>query len=106
LLQRAFSLNVSEQSYTIEAIEGEIPTYLRGTYYLNGPARFSRGDLRYLHWLDGDGMVCALRFEPRQVRFTNRFIRSHKFVAEEAAGRPIFRTFGTAFESNRLILLR
>jgi len=31
---------------------------------VNGPARFRRGDFQYKHWLDGDGMICALRFGP------------------------------------------
>lgn len=102
LIERAFSLSPCEESYCIEEIDGEVPPFLRGTYYLNGPARFSRAGLLYRHWLDGDGMVCALRFEDRRVHFTNRFVRSAKFVAEEESGRPIFRAFGTAFESDRL----
>ncbi len=102
LIERAFSLAPREQSYVVDNIEGEIPDYVRGSYYLNGPARFSRGGLEYRHWLDGDGMVCALRFAGSQVHFTSRFVRSAKFVAEEEAGRPIFRTFGTSFEGDRL----
>ena len=102
LIERAFSFTPSEQSYTVEDIEGDLPDFIGGTYYMNGPARFSRGNLRYNHWLDGDGMVCSLRFEPGRVEFTSRFIRSARLVAEEEAGRPLFRTFGTAFESDRL----
>lgn len=98
LIERAFSLEPREQSYVIENIEGEIPDFVRGTYYLNGPARFSRGGLNYRHWLDGDGMVCALRFESGRVQFTNRFVRSRKFVVEEEMGHPVFRAFGTAFK--------
>ena len=49
LIERAFSLEVSEQSYEIEEVEGTIPDFIRGTYYLNGPARFSRGDFKYKH---------------------------------------------------------
>lgn len=101
-IERAFSLEPRERSYVIEEIEGEIPEFVRGSYYLNGPARFARGGLSYRHWLDGDGMVCALRFDNGGVRFTNRFVRSTKFSAEEDAGRPIFRTFGTSFEDDRL----
>jgi len=101
-IERAFALEPREGSYVIENIEGEIPDFVRGTYYLNGPARFSRGDLSYRHWLDGDGMVCALRFESSGVRFTNRFVRSAKFVAEEETGHPIFRTFGTSFKNDRM----
>ena len=101
-LEQLFSLNPSESSYPIEEIAGEVPAFLRGTYYLNGPARFTRAGLQYRHWLDGDGMVCALRFERGHVGFTNRFVRSHKFVAEETAGHPLFRTFGTAFAADQL----
>ncbi len=102
LLEKAFSLDLREQCYTVEESEGAIPDFIRGTYYLNGPARFARAGLRYRHWLDGDGMICALRFERGRICFTNRFVRSHKFVAEETAGHPIFRTFGTAFEADQI----
>jgi all-trans-8'-apo-beta-carotenal 15,15'-oxygenase len=101
-LEQLFSLNPSELSYPLEDITGTIPDFLRGTYYLNGPARFARAGLQYRHWLDGDGMVCALRFEGEHVHFLNRFVRSNKFVAEEEVGQPIFRTFGTAFEGDQL----
>jgi all-trans-8'-apo-beta-carotenal 15,15'-oxygenase len=102
LIERAFASVPLEQSYFIEEIEGDVPDFIRGTYYLNGPARFARADVRYRHWLDGDGMVCALRFEAGRAHFINRFVRSAKFVAEEDASRPIFRAFGTAFASDRL----
>src|SRR6202041_2403964 len=90
------------RTYLIEDAEGEIPACIHGTYYLNGPAKFSCGDLRYRHWLDGDGMVCSLRFEHTQVRFTNRFVRTKKFTTEQADGRARFRTFGTAFDGDLL----
>jgi all-trans-8'-apo-beta-carotenal 15,15'-oxygenase len=102
LIERAFSFTPSEDAYVVEDIEGEIPGFIRGTYYMNGPAHFSRCGFRYNHWLDGDGMVCALRFEHGRVEFTSRWIHSVKYAAEEEAGRPLFRAFGTSFESDRL----
>jgi carotenoid cleavage dioxygenase-like enzyme len=102
LIERAFSFTPFEHSYLVEDIKGEVPEFVRGTYYLNGPARFSRAGFNYRHWLDGDGMVSALRFENGSVRFTNRFVRGTKFLAEEEAGRPVFRTFGTSFKTDRL----
>lgn len=102
-LERAFALDLSEQHYTIDTIEGELPPFIQGTYYVNGPARFTTpSGWQYRHWLDGDGMVCALRFASGQVQFINRFVRSTKFVEEEAAGHPLFRTFGTTFGGDRL----
>lgn len=103
LLERAFAAAPRESSYTVERVEGYIPDFVRGTYYLNGPAVFRRGGIEYRHWLDGDGMVAALRFGGDEVTFTNRFVRSHKFEAEERADKALFRTFGTAFEGDRLL---
>ena len=41
----------------INGITGRVPEWLRGSYYVNGPARFTRAGMQYKHWLDGDGMV-------------------------------------------------
>jgi len=91
-----------EDDYQVSAIEGSLPSFLRGTYYLNGPARFRRGNQRWNHWLDGDGMVSALTFADDGARYRNRFVRSDKLVREEEAGKPLFRAFGTAFEGDSL----
>ncbi len=101
-LEKIFALRPTERSYHISTIRGTVPAYIIGSYYINGPALFSRSGLRYRHWLDGDGMVCSLRFAKDGVRFTNRFVRTTKFTAEEEAGRPLFRTFGTAFSGDLL----
>lgn len=102
LLERAFAITVIEHAHVALAVDGAVPAYVRGAGYFNGPGRFERAGLKYRHWLDGDGMVCALAFGPDGVRLSNRFVRSDKFVREEAAGRPIFRTFGTAFAGDAL----
>jgi len=101
-LETAFTRTPGERSGPMQEIEGAIPAFLRGTYYLNGPARFERNGLRYGHWLDGDGMVCALRFGAEGVSLTSRFVRGGKWRAEEEAGKPLFRAFGTAFAGDRL----
>jgi all-trans-8'-apo-beta-carotenal 15,15'-oxygenase len=101
-LENWFWFDARESSYTIEDLSVEVPEWLRGAYYVNGPARFSRGDFRYGHWLDGDGMVCALKFSDEGVRFSNRFVRTAKLEEEERAGRVLFRTFGTSFAGDRL----
>jgi all-trans-8'-apo-beta-carotenal 15,15'-oxygenase len=101
-IERAFARPPEEVSDAPCRVKGRLPDYVRGTYYINGPARFERGGVRYGHWLDGDGMVCALRFGGGRVSLTSRFVRSEKFKAEEEAGRPVFRAFGTAFEADAL----
>lgn len=102
LFERLFDFLPIEGDYEIEA-EGELPSYLRGSYYLNGPCRFQNGDVRYRHWLDGDGMVSALHFDGSQkVRFVNRFVRGKKWCDEEAAGKALYRAFGTCFAGDQL----
>jgi all-trans-8'-apo-beta-carotenal 15,15'-oxygenase len=102
-LERVFATIPEERSGERLRIEGEVPAWLRGAYLLNGPARFHRGDVRYRHWLDGDGMVCALRFGEDGVRLDARFVRCTKLVDEETAGCALYRAFGTAFEGDRLV---
>ena len=106
-LETVFDCVPEEGAYPVEAADGEIPRFIRGTYYLIGPARFVRGGLRYRHWLDGDGMVTTLRFGGgegnRAPDLTNRFVRSTKLVDEEAAGEALYRTFGTAFDGDQLL---
>jgi all-trans-8'-apo-beta-carotenal 15,15'-oxygenase len=101
-IEKAFALHPSERAYFIDDIDGHVPAYISGSYYLNGPAIFSRDDFQYKHWLDGDGMVCRLHFDERGAHFTNRFVRTTKFITEQEAGRPVFRTFGTAFSGDSL----
>jgi carotenoid cleavage dioxygenase-like enzyme len=101
-LEECFLFDAVEDSYPITAVSGHIPETLRGTHYVNGPARFQRGDFKYKHWLDGDGMICALRFGPEGAHFTNRFIQTKKLQDEDAAGQVLYRGFGTAFRGDRL----
>ncbi|MCB1034527.1 MAG: carotenoid oxygenase family protein [Acidobacteria bacterium] len=103
LLEEAFRQELSEDAYWIEAIEGEVPPQIRGTYYLNGPARFERAGQRHRHWLDGDGMVATLSFREDGVHFRNRFVQGSKQRQEEEAGRFLFRTFGTSFAGDQLV---
>ena len=107
-------MNRSEQLETVlfgdvqEGVEevyprdGSIPLGLSGTYYLNGPANFQRSDLTYSHWLDGDGLIRALHFRNGRAKHVVRFVRTKKYLEEEAEQRSIYRAFGTAFPGDRL----
>ena len=101
-IEAAFPREFQECDCVVESTGDPLPDFVRGTYYLNGPARFGFGDLTYQHWLDGDGMACALRFEKNVIRLRSRYIRCRKFEDERIAGRPLYRTFGTSFSGSRL----
>jgi all-trans-8'-apo-beta-carotenal 15,15'-oxygenase len=102
LLERCFLFDEVEASYDVTGISGRLPEWLRGSYYINGPARFERAGQQYKHWLDGDGMVCALNFSDNGVHFANRFVSTPKLREEDAAGRFLYREFGTAFPGDLL----
>lgn len=79
----------------IARIDGKLPADLRGTLYRIGAGKTQVGSHRYDHWFDGDGMVCAFRFDGEHVAFKNRFVRTEWYQRETAAGRPLVPSFGT-----------
>jgi all-trans-8'-apo-beta-carotenal 15,15'-oxygenase len=91
------NVDVELDGVMLTAARGEIPAELRGTLYRNGPGRLERGGLWVHHPFDGDGMITALRFEgTAAVRLSNRFVRTEGWLAEEQAGRFVYRgVFGT-----------
>ncbi len=66
-------------------ITGEVPKALRGTLYRNGPnPQFApRGPY---HWFSGDGMLHAFHFDEGRVSYRNRWVRTPKWVMENANG--------------------
>ncbi|MBD8525770.1 carotenoid oxygenase family protein [Pseudomarimonas arenosa] len=68
-------------------VQGQIPAGLRGRLYRNGPGLFSRADLRYRHWFDGDGLIQAWNIDQGGVQHRARFIATSKYRSEQATGR-------------------
>lgn len=67
---------------------GELPRWLNGTLYRNGPnPQFQPADPTRHHWFVGDGMVHAFAIQDGRVSYRNRWVRTGKFLAEAAAGR-------------------
>ena len=91
---RNVTLELTEEPLTVR--RGAIPAELRGTLYRNGPGRLERGGHWVHHPFDGDGMVTALRFGAEGGTVSNRFVRTEGWLAEEKAGKPLYRgVFGT-----------
>ena len=91
---RNVTLELSEAPLTPS--RGRVPEALQGTLYRNGPGRLERGGQWVHHPFDGDGMVTAVRFGPQGVTLSNRFVRTEGWLAEEKAGKHLYRgVFGT-----------
>ena len=76
-------------------VEGAVPPEVRGTLYRIGPGLFDRAGLRRRTVLDGDGMMQSFTFHAGGVRYRNRFVRTRRYVAEEAAGKFLYPTWCT-----------
>ena len=86
-------------------VEGKLPEDLSGSLYRIGPNPKFVPDQGY-HWFFGAGMVHAFHFEGGRVNYLNRWARTPKFEAEQAAGKPLPMSFITdpetgAVESDR-----
>ena len=76
----------------LRLISGAIPKDLRGTLYVNGPARVIDGRGRAAHPLDGHGFVRAFSFGDK-VTVRGRFVRTWAYEIENFFDRNMFRGF-------------
>ena len=76
----------------LRLVSGAIPKDLRGTLYVNGPARVIDGRGRAAHPLDGHGFVRAFSFGDG-VKVRGRFVRTWAYEIENFFDRNMFRGF-------------
>ncbi|MGK7924435.1 MAG: carotenoid oxygenase family protein [Spirulina sp.] len=90
---KGYNSQPNEYTYWLDDIEGEIPANLQGTLFRNGPGLMDVGGSPLAHPFDGDGMVFAFSFFPNgKVHFQNRFVRTEGYVAEQKAGKILYRS--------------
>ena len=74
----------------LEVIQGEIPAALEGTLYRCGPDRQYPPRTAQDVFIDGEGMVHMFRIGGGRVDYRNRWVRTERFVLQEAARRSLF----------------
>ncbi|NMP30023.1 lignostilbene alpha-beta-dioxygenase [Thalassotalea sp. M1531] len=72
------------------AIEGQIPKDLTGCFYRNGPGKHERGEIRYKHLFEGDGMIQRFDINNGQIQHQGKFIQTPKFTRDQAAGKFLY----------------
>jgi carotenoid cleavage dioxygenase-like enzyme len=77
------------------AVDGALPSWLGGSLYRNGPARFDLAQQQLAHWFDGLGMLHRFAFADGAVRYTNRFVRSEAYHAAARTGKLAYREFAS-----------
>src|SRR5258707_12395139 len=74
----------------VSVISGRIPKDLEGVYLRNGTnTQFDKSYMR-LHAFSGAGMLHQIQIRGGKATYSNTYIRTPRFVAEDAAGREIY----------------
>jgi len=81
-----------ESNYPLTALtlEGDLPVDIQGYFYRNGPAKLERGDIRYQHLFEGDGMMQQFCFSEGKVTHQGKFIETEKYINEDAASQFLY----------------
>jgi beta,beta-carotene 9',10'-dioxygenase len=90
-----FSTLEQEISLDRLPIQGQTPTWLRGSLFRNGPAKFEIGEEKYRHWFDGLAMLHKFTFNEGQVSYINRFLQSETYCKTMKAGKICVAEFAT-----------
>jgi beta,beta-carotene 9',10'-dioxygenase len=85
-IELAFTSLNSEVEIDSLSIEGEIPRWLNGSLFRNGPAKFEIGQASYNHWFDGSAMVHRYTFHEGQIAYRNRFLHTSPYTQMMSTG--------------------
>ncbi|ADJ14908.1 carotenoid oxygenase family protein [Halalkalicoccus jeotgali] len=87
------SFDEETDSLSLEVM-GELPDWLSGTLYRNGPGRFEVGDRTLTHWFDGFALLRRFAFRDGGVEYSSRFLDSDAYRATQD-GELRYGEFGT-----------
>lgn len=82
-------------------LEGKLPNDLKGVFYRNGPGKHERGEIRYQHLFEGDGMVQRFEIGNGEIHHFGRFLETAKYSAEQQAGAFLYAGPETKFKEKR-----
>lgn len=85
-VELAFTSLNSEVEIDDLPVEGEIPQWLNGSLFRNGPAKFEIGQVSYNHWFDGLAMVHRYAFRDGRIAYRNRFLRTSPYTQMMSSG--------------------
>lgn len=85
-----FAPVTGERDVTGLAVSGRLPAALHGALLRNGPNPQFPSDHPGAHWFTGDGMLHAVRLADGRAAYSNRWVRTPKFLAEREAGRALY----------------
>ncbi len=92
-----FGFNDLDKEVTLINLEikGAIPTWLEGTLFRTGPARFNLEKRKITHWFDGLAMLHSFSFHNGKVSYANKFLKSAAYQGAMKQGKMVSRGFAT-----------
>ncbi|MEM4780542.1 MAG: carotenoid oxygenase family protein [Halalkalicoccus sp.] len=76
------------------AVAGDLPGWLSGTLYRNGPGRFHVGNRALTHWFDGFALLRRFEFRDGEIEYASRFPETDAYQAA-TEGELRYPEFGT-----------
>lgn len=87
---------VKDNPEPVEAkVNGDIPEWVNGTLFRNGPGRFEYGDKHLVHLFDGHSCVQKFTISNGKVSFSNKFLDTKSYTKTKEENR-LYPAFGTS----------
>nr|AXQ06573.1 beta,beta-carotene-15,15'-dioxygenase [Pinctada imbricata] len=88
--------SVNEEVEEIQGkVKGNIPPYVRGSLFRNGPAKYQIGEYKMQHLFDGMAAVQKWSIDGNNVTYQRKFVKSETFKKNMEANRIVVGEFGT-----------
>ena len=89
------SLKKSTEIPTKTVVKGEVPKWLNGTLFRNGPGRFEFNGKSYKHIFDGQACVHKFKIDNGNVFYSNKLLETNAYN-KSLNGTALFPAFGTS----------
>uniref|UniRef100_F6SXN2 Beta-carotene-15,15'-monooxygenase n=1 Tax=Ciona intestinalis TaxID=7719 RepID=F6SXN2_CIOIN len=80
-------------------VQGEVPSWLNGSWYRNGPGVVHFREESVKHWFDGMALARKFCIEDGKVSYMSRLVDGESLQKNTAAGRVVVAEFGTTTHS-------
>ena len=78
---------------------GEIPKWLNGTLFRNGPGKFEYPNKKLVHWFDGPAMISRFDFKNGKMSYQNKFVATEIYTESNKQNKMIATEYGTDHRS-------
>lgn len=95
------SLSKSTETPVKAIVTGEIPKWVNGSLYRNGPGRFKFGQNTYEHLFDGQACVHKFTVKNGDVHYSNKLLETKSYL-KTLENKQLFPNFGTVDKGSNI----